>query len=88
MLKPHDKLHAILARLSCLYAIDNVWSLQFSTFQSFLEIDDLKYENASASAAKWSKSHANTSFLSEVIQLEVFTAPTQRERTILECLQV
>ena len=60
------------------YAIDNVWSLQFGTFRAFLEIDGLKYESASASAAKWSKSHANTSFLSEVIP-----APTQRGRSIV-----
>ena len=38
------------------------------SFRAFLEIDGLKYETASASAAKWSKSHGNMSFLSEVIQ--------------------
>ena len=53
--------------------------LQFGTFQALLEIDGFKYETASASAAKWSKSHANTSFLSEVI-----TAPTQRECSIVK----
>ena len=40
----------------------------YCTGRVFLEIDGLKYETASGSAAKWSKSHVNTSFLSEVIQ--------------------
>ena len=53
--------------------MDNVWSLQFGTFRAFLEFDGLKYETASASAAKGPSPMAIRHSCRKLFK--VFTAP-------------